>query len=281
MLYYRAMPRRFAQALVLAVAVAVAAAAAAPAVAAEGAVDRAAAAVAAKGLVDGGAGRVARILDGDTLALADGALVRLVGIRAPKPPPEGPAGGRWPEAARDALAALVRGRAVRLGYGGRREDRHGRILAHLFRDDGLWVQGALLARGLARVYSFRDNRALVREMLAIEAEARAAGRGIWSDPAYAVRAPGPRLPRERFLIVEGRVRRAVERRGHLYLDFGDDWRRDFTVHIAPRDRASFRAAGLDGRALEGRTIRVRGWVKWRNGPMIDATHPEQIEPIRP
>jgi hypothetical protein len=22
---------------------------------------------------------------------------------------------------------------------------------------------------------------------------------------------------------------------------------------------------------------VRGWLQWRNGPMIEATHPEQIE----
>ncbi len=235
-----------------------------------------------EGLVDGGAGRVARILDGDTLALADGAIVRLVGIRAPKPPPEGPPGRRWSEAARDALAALARGRTVRLGYGGRRLDRHGRILAHLFRDDdGVWLQGAMLARGLARVYGFRDNRARLRALLAIEAEARAARRGIWADPAYAVRRAGPDLARGRFSLVEGRVRRAAEVRGRVYLNFGDDWRRDFTVRIAPRDRRLFVRAGLDPLALEGRTIRVRGWIKWRDGPMIDATHPEQIELLTP
>ena len=31
------------------------------------------------------------------------------------------------------------------------------------------------------------------------------------------------------------------------------------------------------RALEGRISRVRGWIKWWNGPMIELTHPEQIE----
>src|SRR3546814_2641561 len=52
----------------------------------------------------------------------------------------------WPlaEAARSALAELVLDRQVGLAYGGRREDRHGRRLAHLIRDDGLWVQGAML-----------------------------------------------------------------------------------------------------------------------------------------
>jgi hypothetical protein len=24
-------------------------------------------------------------------------------------------------------------------------------------------------------------------------------------------------------------------------------------------------------------VRVRGWIEWRNGPMIAATHPEQLE----
>jgi hypothetical protein len=27
----------------------------------------------------------------------------------------------------------------------------------------------------------------------------------------------------------------------------------------------------------GREIRVRGWLEFYNGPMIEATHPEQIE----
>ena len=73
----------------------------------------------------------------------------------------------------------------------------------------------------------------------------------------------------------------AEVRGRIYLNFGDDWRRDFTVRIAPRDKRAFARAGLDLLALEGRTIRVRGWIKWRDGPMIDATHPEQIELVTP
>src|SRR3546814_3362691 len=80
----------------------------------------------------------------------------------------------WPlaEAARSALAELVLDRQVGLAYGGRREDRHGRRLAHLIRDDGLWVQGAMLEAGMARVYSFPDNTAAVPEMLTLERRAR-------------------------------------------------------------------------------------------------------------
>ena len=65
--------------------------------------------------------------------------------------------------------------------------------------------------------------------------------------------------------------------GRLYLNFAPDWRSDFTISIARRDAAAFARAGLDPNALSGKRLRVRGWLAWRNGPMIEATHPEQIE----
>ena len=149
-------------------------------------------------------------------------------------------------------------------------------------DAGLWLQGEMLARGLARVYSFPDNRALVAELLAVEHAARAAGDGIWADPWYRILTPAdltrelfPRL--DSFQIVEGRVIAAerVGKRG--YLNFGDDWKSDFTVSIDPAALRLFDEAGLPVASYQGRRVRVRGWVKSFNGPMIDATHPEQIE----
>ena len=44
-----------------------------------------------------------------------------------------------------------------------------------------------------------------------------------------------------------------------------------------KDGDVFKAAGIDPKALAGKKLRVRGWVEWRNGPMIHATHAEQIE----
>ncbi|HET9937017.1 MAG TPA: hypothetical protein VFQ29_11255 [Methyloceanibacter sp.] len=61
--------------------------------------------------------------------------------------------------------------------------------------------------------------------------------------------------------------------GRLYLNFAGDWRSDFTISIARKDTAAFAAAGLDPPALAGKRVRVA----WRNGPMIEATHPDQIE----
>ena len=236
------------------------------------------------GLRQGVAGRVARVVDGDTLILDDGDAVRLIGIQAPRRPLGYPGTRPWRLASRAkaALEALVLGRRVRLFYGGRRVDRYGRRLAQLVRDDGLWVQGAMLARGLARVYSFADNRAGVPDMLAIERTARARNLGLWADPYYRIRTVAEAARSVGgFQIVEGTVRVATEVRGRLYLNFGDDWRTDFTILIDKRARRAFTWPWRSPGELDGRRIRVRGWVKRWNGPMIEVDHPEQIEMLDP
>lgn len=168
---------------------------------------------------------------------------------------------------------------MRLSYGGARADRHGRRLAHLHDGElGTWLQAAMLLAGMARVYSFSDNRACVAEMLSLEAQARAERRGIWSHPFYAVRdhrQAGRHL--ESFQLVEGTVLDAARVRGRVYLNFGHDWRRDFTITIGSPARRLFRQAGLDPLGLEGRTVRARGWLRRFNGPLIEVSHPEQIE----
>ena len=231
-------------------------------------------------LESGGTGRVVEVVDGDTVVLADGREIRLVGIQAPKLPLGRPDFTAWPlaDAAKAALAMLIENTVVELGYGGRTVDRHGRLLAHLYAVDGTWIQGALLARGMARVYSFSDNRALVAEMLALERAARAARTGIWRHPYYRVLAPEETVDRvDSFQIVEGRVLDAAVVRGRGYLNFGVDWKSDFTISIGPKSRRLFEAANLNIEALAGKTVRVRGWIKSFNGPMIEATHPEQVE----
>ncbi len=235
------------------------------------------------GLTLAGEARVADVIDGATMLLDDGETVRLAGIRVPHPERDGTgtgsAGARLAAEAHQALAGLVQGRLVGLAFDDIRRDRHGRLRAHLVRaDDGAWIQGTLIEAGLARVMSLAQERAAVAEMLAHERSARAARRGLWAEPRYRVLAAAEAGEGLRsFGLVEGRVRRAAVVRGRGYLNFGADWRSDFTVSIAPRDRRRFEAAGIAVGDYEGRLVRVRGWIESFNGPMIEATHPEQIE----
>jgi len=234
--------------------------------------------------------RVASVVDGDTVTLdppvAGAGEVRLVGVQAPKIALGRSGFKDWPLGgeARAALARLVLGKRVRLFFGGRRMDRHGRHLAHLFLEDGTWVQGEMLTQGMARVYSFADNRARVADMLALEADARAARRGLWADPFYAVHdgADEARLLGllGTFQVIEGRVLDAARVKGTVYLNFGADWRTDFTVRIRSRAGRLFKAAGIDPQTFEDQVVRVRGWLDKRDGPEVEATHPEQIEIVK-
>lgn len=232
-----------------------------------------------------GHGRVVDVVDGDTVRLDTREQVRFVGTQAPKLPLGRPGYPTWPFAhdSRRYLVSLVDGQRVALHAGGAERDRHGRILAHLVTDDGTWVQGAMLEGGFARVYTFKDNRVPAAAMLALEAAAREAGRGLWADPTYRVRQAGePDLATladgvPGYHLVEGRVLDIGRARGRWFLNFGRDRRSDFTATIAPEDADLFEDEGIDVNALEGRRVRIRGWIENRDGASIDVTHPEQIE----
>ena len=227
---------------------------------------------------------VTAVPDGNTLvvdrALRGTTEIRLAGIEAPKLGLGRPGFSDWPlaHAAREMLEALALGRRVRITYGGAAIDRHRRLHADVRRDDAVWLQDEMLRRGWARVRAFAWGSADLGAMLAREHEARTARLGIWSHPFYAVRTPeAVERDIDSFQIVEGRVVAAARVRTRIYLNFGKDWRTDFTVAIATRDLADFEAAGIVPLALEGRVVRVRGWIDTFNGPLIEATHPAQIE----
>lgn len=228
-------------------------------------------------------GTVRSIVDGDTLILRSGVQVRLVGIQAPKLPLGRRGFKVWPlaEEARTALARLASGRTLALSYTGRKIDRHGRLLAHLTTEDGTWVQGELLRDGMARVYTFPDNRARATEMLAFEKAARAARRGIWALSYYRIRTDDD-LGRVigTFQIIEGTVIKAAVVRGRAYLNFGQNWRTDFTISISPKWMRRHWRDETSVAGYEGRRVRVRGWLKSYNGPLIEVTHPEQIEMLK-
>jgi micrococcal nuclease len=231
-------------------------------------------------------GLVASVVDGETLALTDGRVVRLIGAKAPVVPLGWRGDDPWPfvEDAKRAVARLASGADIELGFGERREDRHGNLLAQVFvvrSDARLWLQGELVGQGLARVYSFADARACVSDLLSRETEARDRRLGIWGSWAYGVEdaLDVKRLDRlmHSYQLVEGTVVAVGEGRGRLYLNFTQDWRSDFTVSVERKDVPRFAAAGLDLTGLAGKRLRVRGWLQWRAGPAIDATHPEQLE----
>lgn len=229
---------------------------------------------------------VARVIDGETIALADGTEIRLIGAMAPRASDGGARPGTWaPEAAaRSALEALVMGRTVEIGFAGRRSDRHGRLLGHAFvRTDiePVWVQGRMLGQGHARAYSLPESTACMDDLIEHERLGRTAGTGLWAVEAYAIRAAERTAEllrlRSTFQIVEGRVAAVADSRGRVFVNFGRDYRNDFTIGMQPPVTRRMQEEGIAPKALEGRLVRVRGWIEARGGPFVELHHHHQIE----
>jgi endonuclease YncB( thermonuclease family) len=222
---------------------------------------------------DGGAVEVARVIDGETLALADGRMLRLVDIDVPSR-------GTVAAQAKAALAALIDGQALALKFAGDAKDRQGRILAELYAGD-VWVQGELLRRGGARVAGTAGDRIGLPEMLAIERQARRYRRGLWADADYAV-VPAAVAARRAssFALVSGKVAGAVSNVAGVVLYFGVDAHNGFVLTFAPDVVKLCRDAGLDPASLIGKTLLTRGYIDGTRRPTIAISFPEQIELLR-
>jgi micrococcal nuclease len=172
---------------------------------------------------------------------------------------------------------------VLLRYGGEEKDRYGRSLAQVFVQGApeIWIQQQMLASGMARVYSFPDNRACLPDLFAAETKARAGALGIWADPYYRVRRADRTADfaslSGHYELVEGRVFKSEKTGGRVYLNFGRYFKEDFTAVIEPRALALFAKDRLDPLRLTDALVRVRGWIDLRDGPRVEISHPEQIE----
>jgi endonuclease YncB( thermonuclease family) len=221
-----------------------------------------------------GEGRVAAVLDARTFRLDDEREVRLAGIELTQ---ETAARGS------EILTALIGNREVTLHGPDDKPDRYGRQPAFVFaKGSRISIQSELLARGEALMSPTITDTPCLDALLAAEAAARTAGRGIWAGSAALKNAERPDdilAGKGRFAVVEGTISSARLAGATFYVNFGRRWTRGFAVTISRRMMASFEAAGIDLKSLKDKRVRVRGWVGQRGGPRIEASHPGQIELI--
>jgi micrococcal nuclease len=126
-------------------------------------------------------GSVVKVVDGDTIHVqVDGRIekVRYIGVNTPEvhhPAKGEEAGGREAAAVN---RALVTGRQVRLELDVQERDRHGRLLAYAWVGD-VMINAELVRRGYAQVMTVPPNVRHQALFLALQREAREAGRGLW------------------------------------------------------------------------------------------------------
>ncbi|MBU6464759.1 MAG: thermonuclease family protein [Bradyrhizobium sp.] len=221
-----------------------------------------------------GEGRVTAVIDARTLRLDDGRDVSLVGIEPVAP---GSAGASRTA----ALSAITIGRDITLHGDDDTPDRYGRQPAFVFlAGSDVSVQTMLLTQGDALVAATVTEPDCAATLVAAEASARAAKRGIWANGSVIKNAESPgdiSAGIGRFMLVEGRVLSVRQAGATTYLNFGRNWTRDFAVTIPKRMIAAFETAGVLLKSLENQRIRVRGWVEAHGGPRIEVLRVGQIE----
>jgi endonuclease YncB( thermonuclease family) len=206
---------------------------------------------------------IIRVERNGDLILAEGRVVVLEGIRLPD------AGPRHAEAL--SLLRASKG-PVTFAATPPKRDRYGRIRAQGFAE--VWLQIALLEKGLAQVALSPDRDECFPELYEAESLARSRRTGIWADRAYQPHSPQTAIDKAGFHLVEGRVANVRRQDGWTRISF--EGGHGVSGVIAADDRRAFRDFHLEG--LEAHRIRIRGIVQTRrDGSEIALFNPAQIE----
>ncbi len=179
------------------------------------------------------------------------------------------------------LAAMIEGKELKTYLTknrdlGRTNRMNQSIVQAELKQDHIWIEGEMLASGLARVKTTQSNPELSGAMYEIEDQARKNKKGIWKDNPVLTPDTADNHDNS-FQIVEGAPKSAAITRNMIYLNYGDDYKTDFTVAIPTTARMGFAKRGIDPLKFAHVTLRVRGWMRTYNGPFMEIDHPEQVE----
>jgi micrococcal nuclease len=123
---------------------------------------------------------VVRVVDGDTIVLAGGERVRLIGVNTPETKHPEKAVERFGREATTFSRRLLAGERVRLEFDQERRDRYGRTLAYVYLEDGRLANEEIIRQGYGHAVTAHPFAEAMKERFrAAEREAREAGRGLW------------------------------------------------------------------------------------------------------
>lgn len=135
---------------------------------------------------------VTRVIDGDTLKLANGQRVRLIGVDTPEVYESVKLYRDAQRSGQDIAAIkalgkrsskftkeLVQGKAVRLEFDVEKKDKYGRLLAYVYLQDGTFVNAEIIKQGYASLLTYPPNVKYVDVFQKLYQEARENKRGLW------------------------------------------------------------------------------------------------------
>jgi len=121
---------------------------------------------------------VKRVIDGDTILLANGERVRYIGIDTPETKHPYKAVEHFGQEAYLYNKGLVDGKWVSLEFDAEKRDRYNRLLAYVYVGD-TFVNAKLVEGGYAQIYTVPPNVKHQELFLRLQQQAREGKKGLW------------------------------------------------------------------------------------------------------
>jgi endonuclease YncB( thermonuclease family) len=215
--------------------------------------------------------QIKKIYDGDTILLSNGQKVRFLGINTPEVEGRYKSAQAGGEAAKQWLKNRLHGQQVRLDHDVEKQDKYGRLLAHIFTKDGQHINLELIEQGLATVSIFPPNMKYTRDLIKAEQHAEQEQVGLWQRKEYNPKKSS-QLTRSNYKgwqRITGKVIDIHHARKNSYLTLSTS----FSLKISKRSLNLF----PDLNDYKGKKIEVRGWVSKRKEKFsMFIRHPSQI-----
>jgi len=204
--------------------------------------------------------RLGHVIDGDTVVLANGERLRLIGIDTPEIGYDGKRAQAGAIKARDFLQDQLNSKELYpLKRGIEQRDRYGRSLGHLFLSDGTNLQALILAQGYATPLNLPPNLEYSDCYQQQAHKAIEAGLGLWKleqyQPRSVIRLTGAELG---YRVIFGRVSSIGNSSSSVWLNMN----KFLAINIQRSDLPYF--PDLEFAELVGRDIQVRGMLYRRN-----------------
>lgn len=123
---------------------------------------------------------VTKVIDGDTIELEDGRIIRYIGVDAPELRTKEGTTEFFARQAYNFNKKLVYLKKVRLEFDEERYDQHGRVLAYVFVKN-IFVNAELIKNGYARVLLKPPNLKYRELFLSLQEKAMKEHKGLWQE----------------------------------------------------------------------------------------------------
>lgn len=226
---------------------------------------------------------ISRVIDGDTIEMASGEKIRLIGIDTPETKKNGAKGEHYCKKAYEFTKRKLEGKTIYLEYDIEKRDKYDRILAYVFLKDGTFFNARLLQAGYAQLLTVPPNVKYVDLFKKLARKARKNNRGLWGRnnevdlPIISWREAKEHVGEE--VIIKGEVVDTHNSGEAIFLNFHPEYWHNFTAVIFVGDKSKFDVEPAN--YYLNKVVQVRGKIKkYKGTPEIILRTQKQIEVVK-